>query len=458
METNEKFNLQEEAVQTTSNEPQKNSNEKSRSMELTTKGAIVAALILILLIPTTLISNLIKERLKREESVREEVCSKWASEQTLAGPFLIIPYNEPLSNPKNDGPLFETRYCYILPEMLDISGEIIPFERHRSIYKITVYQSDLKFNGTFPKIDLKSLNIKEENLMLDKAAFYFELSDFRGIEEQLNVNWDNKSLTLGKENTFVNATENGLTAPVVLNLEDLNKEHKFSLNIKLKGSENLKFIPLGKTTGTHLTSTWTNPSFTGSFIPNNPAEISENGFSADWKILHLNLKFPQIWKGMTYNVYESAYGVTLLQSTDSYTKTERSVKYAILFIGLTFALYFFIEILQKKKVHPLQYVLVGIALCIFYTLLLSISEYLNFNWAYLISSVAIIILISLYTSSAFKSWKIACIFGIVLSILYGFIFILIQLQDGALLFGSIGLFALLAAIMYYSRKIDWYRN
>ena len=455
METNEKFNLQEERVQTTSNE---SSSEKSRSAELTAKGAIVAALILVLLIPTTLITNLIKERLKREESVREEVCSKWASEQTLAGPFLIIPYNEPVSNPKKDGPLFETKYCYILPEKLVISGEIIPFERYRSIYKITVYQSEITFNGTFPKIDLKSLNIPKENLLLDKATLYFELSDFRGIEEQLNINWNDKMLTLGKGNAFVNASDNGLTAPLDLTVEDLNKEHQFSLDFKLKGSENLKFIPLGKTTETYLSSSWKNPSFTGSFIPNNPAEISENGFEANWKILHLNLKFPQVWKNISYNVYESSYGVTLLQSTDSYAKTERSIKYAVLFIGLTFALYFFIEILQKKKVHPVQYVLVGIGLCIFYTLLLSISEYLDFNWAYLISSVAIIILISLYTSSAFKSWKIACIFSAVLSILYGFIFILIQLQDGALLFGSIGLFILLAAIMYYSRKIDWYKN
>ena len=458
METNENFNLQEEPVSTTNEKPKKKSNDKNSSMGLTAKGAIVGALILILLIPTSLISNLIKERLKREEAVREEVCSKWASEQTLAGPFLIIPYNEPIHNPKGNGPQFEKKDCYILPEVLKISGEIIPFQRHRSIYNITVYQSDLTFNGAFPKIDLNSLNIPKENLLLNKAILYFELSDFRGIEEQLEINWNGKKLTLGKENTFTTTADYGLAALIELTPEDLGKEHEFSLNIKLKGSQNLKFIPIGKTTETHLESPWTNPSFIGNFIPNNPAKISDKGFSADWKILHLNLSFPQIWKGTTYNAYESSYGVTLLQSTDSYAKTDRSVKYAILFIGLTFALYFFIEILQKRKVHPLQYVLVGIALCIFYTLLLSIGEYLSFNWAYLISSAAIITLISLYTSSAFKSRKIACIFSFVLCTLYGFIFILIQLQDGALLFGSIGLFALLAAVMYYSRKIDWYKN
>lgn len=450
METNE------EKVQTTNNASQEKT--KNKSMELTIKGTIVGVLILILLIPANLISNLIKERLKREESVREEVCSKWASKQTLAGPFLIIPYTEPIMNPKKDGPNQEIKCCYILPETLNISGEVTPFQRHRSIYNITVYQSDLKFNGIFPKIDLKNLNIPVENLLLNQAILYFELSDFKGIEEQLIINWDNKNLILGKESNQLISTENGLIAPIALNSEDLEKEHHFSLNIKLKGSEDLQFIPLGKTTHTHLSSPWKNPSFTGSFIPNEPAKISEKGFTADWNILHLNLKYPQIWKGVTYNTYESSYGVTLLQSTDSYAKTDRSVKYAVLFISLTFALYFFIEILQKRKVHPVQYVLVGIALCIFYTLLLSISEYLDFNLAYLISSVAIIILITLYTSSAFKSKKIAGIFGVFLSILYAFIFILIQLQDGALLFGSIGLFITLAVIMYYSRKIDWYKN
>ena len=454
MNANEQKNEGEMVGKTTEFE----TNTKKKSMGLTTKGAIVCALILILLIPMQMISGLIKERLKREESVRKEVCSKWASEQTLAGPFLIVPYYEPIVNPKNGKPTSETKHCFILPEELNIGGEVIPFQRHRSIFNITVYQSNLNFSGTFPKIDWENLNIPVENIQFDKAILYFEFSDFRGIEEQLYVKWNSKSLPLGKENILTISSENGLAASIMLSPEDLQKENNFSLDIKLKGSENLKFVPLGKTTQTHLTSSWKNPSFTGKFIPNNPAEITSKGFIADWKILHLNLNFPQIWKGMVHDIYESSYGVTLLQSTDSYVKTERSVKYAILFIALTFALYFFIEILQNRKVHPLQYVLVGIALCIFYTLLLSISEYLEFNWAYVISSAAIITLISLYTSGAFKSKKIACVFGFVLCLLYGFIFILIQLQDSALLFGSIGLFVCLAVIMYYSRKIDWYKH
>ena len=136
----------------------------------------------------------------------------------------------------------------------------------------------------------------------------------------------------------------------------------------------------------------------------------------------------------------------------------RSVKYAILFIGLTFSLFFVVEIMQKKPFHPLQYVLVGLALVIFFTLLLSISEFLLFDISYLIASIATISLITLYAKSHFKSWSIAGVFAGVIGLIYGFIFVLIRLEDTALLVGSIGLFVILALAMYASRKINWYGN
>jgi inner membrane protein len=227
------------------------------------------------------------------------------------------------------------------------------------------------------------------------------------------------------------------------------------MQIKLKGSEQLHFIPMGKTTEVSLTSAWSDPSFNGNFLPE-PYQVNETGFTASWKILHLNRSYPQEWKDKSFDLGGSSFGVSLLQVGDTYSKTERSVKYAILFVTLTFLLYFFIEILQKKKVHPLQYVLVGLAIIIFYTLLLSISEYLGFNAGYFISATATVLLITAYTKSMFRDWKIVIVFFLVLSALYGFIFALIQLQDGALLFGSIGLFIILAIVMYYSRKIEWY--
>jgi inner membrane protein len=229
---------------------------------------------------------------------------------------------------------------------------------------------------------------------------------------------------------------------------------EFTLNLKLNGSEQLFFTPLGKQTAVTITSPWKDPAFEGKYLPSDK-NISDKGFTAKWNVLHYQREIPQSWTENKPSVSESVFGVKLLQATDSYGKTMRSVKYALLFIALTFCIYFFIELLKGKSVHPLQYILVGFALCIFYTLLLSVSEYLGFDYAYLISAVATVSLIALYTKSLFGQWGIAALFFLFLSMLYGFIYILIQLQDGALLFGSIGLFILLAIIMYYSRRIDW---
>ncbi len=428
----------------------------SRGTSLTLKGIGTFVLILLMMIPMIMISELVRERKLRQDEVREEVSSKWANSQTLSGPILIIPYKKIIPVNKDEKIEYTTENLYILPEKLDIQGIVNPQIRHRSIFDVTVYQSELSFKGYFSPIVPENLDIPANDLLLDKAHIYFGLSDFRGIEEQLSVQLNGKTYELSASDILTSISSNALSTPVSLTADNLSENQNFEMNLNIKGSGNLMFAPIGKTNNTNLKSSWQNPSFTGTFLPNSPAEISDSGFSADWKILYLNRNYPQIWKNQTYNVSESTYGVSLLQSTDSYAKTDRSVKYAILFIALTFGLYFFIEILQKKKVHPLQYGLVGIALCVFYALLLSISEYISFNYAYLIASIATVSLITLYTKGAFGKWKIAAIFGVVLSALYGFIYILIQLQDGALLFGSIGLFILLAVTMFYSRKIDWY--
>ena len=427
----------------------------SKGTSLTLKGIGIFGLIILMMIPMLMISDLVRERKYRQREVMAEVSSKWADSQTLSGPILIIPYKKAASDGKG-GFEYLTENLYLLPENLNIEGVANPQTRHRSIFDVTVYQSELSFKGHFAPIVPEDLDIQASDLLLDKAHIYFGLSDFKGIEEQLSIQLDGKTYELSASNILSSMNLNALSTPVSLASDNLAGNHNFEMSLNIKGSGDLRFTPIGKTNNTSLKSSWKDPSFVGRFLPNSPAEISESGFSADWKILYLNRNYPQVWKNQDYRITESTYGVSLLQPTDSYAKTERSVKYAILFIALTFGLYFFIEILQKKKVHALQYGLVGIGLCVFYALLLSISEYLSFDYAYAVASVATSVLIALYTKGAFGKWKIAAIFGMVLSALYGFIYILIQLQDGALLFGSIGLFVLLAITMYYSRKIDWH--
>jgi inner membrane protein len=230
----------------------------------------------------------------------------------------------------------------------------------------------------------------------------------------------------------------------------------FSMHIDLRGSERLYFTPVGKTTEATLKAPWKDPAFDGQYLPTETPNVNDKGFTAKWKILPVSHAFPQQWKDKGVTLTDAAFGAKLIQPVDGYAKTERSVKYAILFIALTFTIFFFLEILKRNHIHPLQYLLVGFALSIFYTLLLSISEYTGFNIAYLIATAATITLIGLYVRSIFREMKTAIGFTSALGALYGYIFILVQLQDYALLFGSIGLFVIVAIMMYYSGKIDWY--
>lgn len=421
----------------------------------TIKGLVVGILILIMLIPSVFIMSLVSERSERQREVAAEVSSKWAGAQTLTGPLLVVPYSEAIQDKEGKVTVYE-KFAYFLPDQLSINGKLQPEIRHRSIFDIAVYRSDITLQGNFAPLNFGKLNIAKNDFHADRAYICMGINDFRGIEEQLNIQWNDSSYTFNAGVPDNSVITNGVNTAINLNEGTISQSNSFTIQLRLRGSERLSFTPVGKTTEVHFTSPWTNPSFDGSFLPLTTPVVTDSGFTADWKIQHLNRNYPQSWKNEKYNIVSSDFGITLLQPVDSYSKTMRSVKYAILFIALTFGLYFFIEILQKTAVHPVQYVLIGLALSIFYTLLLSISEYLRFNIAYAIASTATVLLITLYTKSLFSTWKIALLFGGLLTMLYSFIFILIQLQDGALLFGSIGLFILISIIMYYSRKIDWY--
>ena len=423
---------------------------------ITIRGLMVAFIILILMIPMSNVSSLVHEREGRYHEVSAEISSKWATHQTINGPVLVIPYLE-LSSQK----VMERKLSYFLPQSLNIDIDVKPQIRRRSIYEVVVYQSEIKLAGVFDKLNIQSLNILESNVLWDEAFINLGLTDFRGIEDQVIMSWDDP-LDSVKNQEFifeVGAVGNdfittGLRIPMpFLNLR--NNSHTFDIKMKLRGSENLAVVPTGKTTLVNMKSTWAHPSFTGSFLPTDKAKINEHGFEANWKVLDLNRNFPQLFKDTKYDLTNASFGVNFKQGSDLYSKTTRSVKYAFLFISLTFAAYFFIDIFQKKQVHAFQYVLIGLALCIFYTLLLSISEYLNFDLAYIIASSAIIGMVALYTAAVFENRRIAAMFSGVLILLYGFIYVLIQLQDWALLLGSIGLFLVLALVMYYSRKVDW---
>lgn len=417
---------------------------------ITIKFIIVGLMILALLIPAGMIKNLIHERNLLRNSVISEVSYKWGNPQTIAGPLITIPYK--LYYKKDKEIVEETRYAHFLPEDLIIKGNLNPEIRYRGIYKVVVYNANLNFSGTFNKPDFSNWKIPESDIMWENATLAIRIPDMRGIKEGIKVKWN-------KDEYDVNPGINNYNYTGVSTNIDFNdsESFEFQFNLNINGSESLNFIPVGKETNIEINSDWADPSFDGSFLPYH-REVTENGFNAKWKILHLNRPYPQKWMGNTYSIDDSMFGVKLLLPVDHYQKSLRSVKYAIMFISLTFLIFFFTEILNKKRIHPIQYLLVGLGLSIFYTLLVSLSEQISFNLAYLIASFSIITLITAYSYSMLKNKKLTAIVALVLIVLYVFLFTILQLQDYSLLLGSIGLFIALAIVMYLSRKVDWYSN
>lgn len=424
----------------------------SGSNKIVIKAAITGVLILAMLIPTIFITNLVKERKARQAEVVTEVSNRWAQAQVLTGPYIFLPYK--IITIDNDKKVTEQlEHLFLLPDSLDVNGQVSHELRLRSIYKVLLYRSSLQNTGDF-KFKIPK-EIDTSLIQWQDARICYGLSDFKGIEEKLIIQFNGTDYELSPGLPSNDINETGLSAPIAISAADEGKKIPFHINLKIKGSEQLHFVPLAGDSRFTLQSDWGSPSFDGSDLPS-VRSVSDSGFTATWNFNKANLPFGTILKNFKYDQSSVAFGVTLIQPADGYSKTDRCIKYAILFIGLTFSLFFIIELMQKKPVHPVQYILIGLALIIFYTLLLSISEFIAFDFSYLIAALATILLISIYAYGHFKSSKTAAIFGGVLTLLYGFTFVLIRLEDTALLLGSIGLFIILALAMYASRKINWY--
>jgi inner membrane protein len=417
------------------------------------KGLLIGFLMLLLLLPTVFIQNLISERQDRQRQATAEVSAKWAGNQTITGPVITVPYFENAAD-VNGKVVDVKKLAFFLPDKLSVHSSIIPERRYRGIYQVIVYTTELQISGSYDSLRFADMNIPADKILWNEAVVYFDISDVKGLGEEVRLKMGDTNLDLvpGKfsNDQFKNALCSLIPADVAIDHHSLN----FSMSVKLKGSENLFFIPTGKQTEVSVQSSWSNPSFTGSYLPD-IRNVKDSGFAANWKVLYLNRNYPQQWKDKTYDLETSAFGVNLIVPVDVYQQTTRSVKYAILCIVLTFTAFFLIELIYSKTIHSLQYILVGFALCIFYTLLLSFSEYISFNCSYLIAALATILLIAWYVRSMLQSSKMAVFIGSLLTAIYGFIFILIQLQDYALLMGSIGLFIVLAIVMFFSRKIKW---
>lgn len=423
---------------------------------ITLKVITIGFLTLVLLIPGFMIQNLITERKSRSEETIEKINEKWSKSQTVNGPVLAVPFTI-VETDENNKPVPLKHWMYITPEMLNIKAKLFPEVRYYGIYKTILYKSELQVSGYFSKIDTQKFG--KAAIHWEEAYFSVGVSDLRGITNNIEFTLDGtKYHAEAAGNSEIDSSAKGLNIfPKNADLLQSGKPLNFNFNLSLKGSSDLNFIPLGKNTKVQLGGAWKSPGFIGNFSPE--YKLSENSFSADWNVLAFNRNIPEMWIDRENIPFKDiSFGVNLVDTVDQYQQNMRSAKYALMFIGLTFVVFFFVEILTHKRIHPIQYLLVGIALVLFYSLLLSLSEQIGFSRAYLIASVATILLITTYAHSIFKNILQTGILASILGMLYIFLFVILQLEDIALLIGSVGLFIILGIIMYFSKKIVWYKQ
>ncbi|HZY80343.1 MAG TPA: cell envelope integrity protein CreD [Cyclobacteriaceae bacterium] len=424
----------------------------------------IGVLMLVLLIPSSFVEDLIYERQARADGVIAEVASKWAAHQTITGPVLRIPYKQIESVKEWTNGVEHTRivetvhYAYFLADDLAIDGKVSPEVLHRGIFDVSVYDSKISLKASFGELNFDKWKIPNEQVIWTDAALLIGITDLQGIHENPGIHSDNMSFE-SESSANVGLVGTGTTGIVVpfdwKSKDDMVKN--FSIDLELKGSEQLYFIPAGKTTSVSVSGSWASPSFDGKMLPTTRS-ITDSVFNATWKVLSFNRPFADQWTDDNQTLSGTEFGVRLLIPADQYQKSMRTAKYEVLIILLAFTALFLVEITRKVRIHPFQYILVGIALTIYYTLLLSISEHMGYNVAYAISSIATVLLLSLYSMTFLRAKGLVVLFSSVMAVFYVFIFVIIQAEDFSLLIGSVGLFMIISVVMYFSRNIRWYKE
>lgn len=431
------------------------------------KIAVIGVVALLLLLPVDMIKDLITERYARSTEATKEVRSIWGKQQIVGGPILTIPYlshntlkgkDSPNSSGFN-GQTATQKKAVFLPEQLNFTSKVIPEIRYRGTFQVLVYKTVIDVTGRFDHPDFSKLNIKEQDVLWDKALISVHVSDKKGIRKTPIIRFGDHSKELSSLFQKIKGFDSLIQAriPEMGKLKDQPK-HTFSYRLDISGSESLHFLPLGKQTHVKMSSNWSTPKFSGNYLPYTRT-ISPDGFSAEWSVLNMVTEYPQYWveddRG-AYNVPQLTLGTTLLFPVSIYLQTTRAVKYSVLFIALTFLSFLLFETIGKLKIHPIQYLLIGSAICLFYVNLLSMSEWIGFSQAYLLSSISTTVLIFGYSLAILKAKVKAALMSVILSSLYGFLYVLLLLENYSLLLGSIGLIFILGAIMFVTKNLDWY--
>ena len=434
---------------------------------LTLKLGAIALLMLLLLIPLLMISGVIQDRQQLRDGVLEDIARSSSYSQLLSGPLMVVPYRKVVrtwklnekTNQRYQELGEERGRLYFLPERFELDGQVQTELRKRGFYEARLFHADNRISGHFSLP--AQLGIKEDfnDYQFDQPFLAVGISDIRGIENALKLELDGQRLD------FIPGTQVrwlGEGVHVTLPALDAGQptELTFGFDLRLQGTGQLQVVPVGKTSKVSLAANWPHPSFIGNYLPAQ-REVTDLGFTANWQTSFFSTNLQEALNscvsGSGCEAFSGrSFGVNFIDPVDQYLKSDRAIKYALLFIVLTFAGFFLFEVLKSLAVHPVQYALVGVALALFYLLLLSLAEHIGFALAYLLSASACVLLIGFYVCHVLRSVRHGLSFSAGLAALYGLLYGLLSAEDYALLMGSLLLFGLLGVFMVLTRKMDWY--
>ena len=447
---------------------------KELSQSLVFRFIIIAILIGSMTIPLGMVSDIVRERSRLYQGVLNDIASTWGHQQNIQGPAIFIPYTEKFvteivrtdkdgNDRKINNVSYKQRTAIVLPDDLNIKVNLSGQTRKRSLYESLVYTADLNVTGNFKRPNLSDLSSHIDKVHWDRAWLALGISDTQAINRVSGLNWLDKNrnpimIDFEPGTKAIKTLSSGFHAPLDLSqdkqIDTSKRKYPFSLDININGSQGFYFSPFGKTTDVTVTSDWPHPSFQGSVLPNKHS-VDKQGFTAEWSVPHLARNYPQLWtlETQNFNVNEFTAGVNLFETVSLYSKITRAIKYGVLFFALTYITFLIFEMGIGRRLHIVQYGIIGLALSMFYLTLLSMAEHAGFFGAYLTAASIIITMISLYAYAAIRNIGKTGIISLLLVGLYTMLYSLLKLEDYALLAGTILLLGILGVMMFLTRNI-----
>jgi inner membrane protein len=432
------------------------------------KIAVLIILVLILLIPVSMVRSLISERSYRSNTAEKEIMEAWGSQFKLYGPIVRIPVverTEVRTKTEKEGEKIEiitTNYTlWVTPNNVDINADFSAQKKRRGIFSVALFSGNLSLSGDFNLERAKAELKQNQTMNLEQAEIIIGLASQKGIRRVIKADWNGSELSFKPGNRSFTLGFSGNNGVNALSPFKANGSNTFDIQFAVQGGKSLRALPIGETTRVRVKTDWPSPSFQGGFLPVSYT-LSENGFDAEWEISYLSRSIPLYWISNAGVNNEGSmdwaneyFGVDFFKPLDHYALNTRAVKYAVLFLIIPFLTLFFLEVFSQKAIHPIQYLLSGLANVIFYLLLLSISEHISFSLSYLIAAAALTCMMTLYARSLLETWTRSAYMGLVMALLYLIMYLTLNAEDWALLIGSIAAFVITGVVMFLTRRLDW---